>query len=265
MPITSKRVEGQSLFTSGNAAGATAIPEGFRRNGRPHRDGADESLADSTTVVAESSSGSPAHAEVAQPGGHAGEDLATSFARQYQTVLQIDEAVGRFEIKRRRTPEYVKLGGYGVELKEALGHGKWLPFLAEHAYAERTVQRGMRIYALFHDHVQDCMELTLEEAEQFGKKAEAEPKPKSKGGKRSEQQEKQLDEVLDDKEAHDDEAEDEAHEEKNELLWGILSEATAPGFDITDAEREAFDTFIASVGNEDRAVRVMLSRIWNMI
>ena len=52
---------------------------------------------------------------------------------------------------------------------------------------------------------------------------------------------------------------------KNELLWGILTEATDPGFVVSDAEHEAFALFMAAVGDEGRAVRVLLNSIWNMI
>ena len=61
-------------------------------------------------------SSDPVPAEVAQPSSSGpapkavGEDLAASLARQYQTVSKIHEAVARFEVKKRRTPEYLELG-----------------------------------------------------------------------------------------------------------------------------------------------------------
>jgi hypothetical protein len=228
----------------------------------------------------------------------AGEDLAASFDRQYQTVCKIDEAVSRFEIKKRRTPEYWELGRIAAQLKQGMGHGKWLPFLAEHGYAERTIQRATHIYVLFVDRQEECAALTLEQAEQVGKKAKKpDAEPKDQDGGTGQQGTETAPEVTSGSqeapetepplappatqqreaetaaevaggggEAQDEEGdEDEAREVKSELLWGILSEASDPGFSISDAEREAFATFMATVGDEDRAVRVMLHGIWNII
>jgi hypothetical protein len=229
--------------------------------------------------------------------GEAGEDLATSFAQQYKRVCRIDDAVARFEIKRRRTPEYWELGRIAEQLKKEVGHGKWLPLLREHGYVERTIQRALRVHALFRDCMEDCLELTLEQAEQFGKKPETEPKGQDGGTDQVDAEEapevngdnqeapevgpplapppiEQPDadhtaETADDKaEANGEEEDhdkDDANEVKSELLWGILAEAIDPGFTITDIERETFATFMAGIGDDDRAVRVLLHSIWNII
>ena len=63
----------------------------------------------------------------------------------------------------------------------------------------------------------------------------------------------------------EDKGEDEAREVKSEALWGVLAEATDPDFGITDAEHEAFSVLMAAIGDEDRAVRVLLHSIWNII
>jgi hypothetical protein len=253
---------------------------------------------------------SPLQASVAEPSSiivpaTAGNDLTAQFAQQYKSVCKIDDAVAQFEVKKRRTPEYWALGKIAVQLKDKLGHGKWLPFLAEHGYVERTIQRAMNIYTLFRDRKDDCAGLTLEQAEQTGKvkKPEAET-PRKRGGVPVAPATKQPEaatppEVTDgtgEAEGEDeapatehplaatatkqgetastaevnggedgDQDEDEAREEKTELLYGVLSEAIDPSFAVTDAEREAFASFMAAVGDEDRAMRVLLHRIWNMI
>ena len=232
--------------------------------------------------------------------GEAGEDLAASFARQYKIVCKIDDAVARVEIKRRRTPEYWELGRIAGQLKKEIGHGKWLPFLREHGYAERTIQRAMHIYSLFEDRKEECEGLTVEQAEQFGKKAgqpgmeskdqddgteqlDAETTPEVSGDNQEAPdaepplapppiEQPDVDHTADvtdngagtngEGEDHD---KDDANEVKSELLWGILSEAIDPDFAVTDSEREAFAVFVAGIGDDDRAVRVLLNSIWNII
>ena len=104
-----------------------APPSGPAQADEAHAPPSDLAPAD----VAQSSSGSPASAEVAQSPSNGlapetvGDDLTATFARQYQAVCKIDEAVAHLEIKKRRTPEYWELGRIAAQLKEKLGHGKW--------------------------------------------------------------------------------------------------------------------------------------------
>ncbi len=217
----------------------------------------------------------------------ASEGLVVNFAHQYQAVSRIDQEVARYEIKRRRTAEYWELGRLAAQLKEEIGHGKWLPYLGEHGYVERTVQRATYIYLLFKDRQEECTGLTLEQAEQFGKEAKK-PKSDSQGPRESTGRQGELGafepgernanppisgdhgdgEVHKENEDVDtacEEYEEDDYTVKSELLYDILSEAIDPAFSLTDAERDALDTLMASIGDEDRAVRVLLSRIWTII
>jgi hypothetical protein len=120
------------------------IPMGIRQPSSP----AQEEIADAPPsgpvqeAVAQESPDGSASAEAAESPSsgqeETGEDLAASFDRQYQAVSKIDNELARYEIKRRRTPAYLELGRIATRLKAELGHGKWLPFLAEHGYAFST-------------------------------------------------------------------------------------------------------------------------------
>jgi hypothetical protein len=192
--------------------------------------------------------------------------LADQFDERYQAVAKIDEAISRFEIKRRRTAEYWTLGQIAVAVKKSLPHGKWLLFLKEHGYVERTVQRAIRVYTLFADHEKECAELTLEQVERVGQKAK---KPKNKAPKKSvaenaaQGDEKEAETVAGtDNEPVLGEAGDLT---KAEILWEMIWQASDEGFETTDEEDEAFAAFMASVGDDARAVRVLIHRIQALI
>jgi hypothetical protein len=52
---------------------------------------------------------------------------------------------------------------------------------------------------------------------------------------------------------------------KQERLWALVGEVTTETFEIADADHRAFAAFVAAVGDEDRAIRVALCHIWDMI
>jgi hypothetical protein len=93
--------------------------------------------------------------------------LKARFEERYSAVLSSDREL--FAVQKRRTGDYWEFGKIATELKEAMNHGQWGPFLSDHKYVERTVQRAMRIYKLFMDNKEGCIALTVEEADSFGK------------------------------------------------------------------------------------------------
>ena len=230
-----------------------------------------------------------------------------SFGQHYYVAISDD--VELLSLNKRRTGDYWELGKDGTELKAQLPHGDWLRFLESHGYVERTVQRAMRIYKLFKNK-EECISLTVEEAENFGKAAEkaeedvakkagvagkqaldksrkdilAEAAKKIKarqdaekelldkrGGSGSEVGEEDGPAAGDESNAEsggeedaEDEDQDVDDEMKSDILWNLVGEVSTEGFSITDAEREAFALFAATVG-EERAVLVALYQIWAMI
>ena len=284
--ITSQRPECQLLLVSrGNGADATMVPNGFRPRAGDElgASAAKVIVVNDTTLEPDTDSPAVAGPKAAEEGAipsvaKAGEDLVVSFAHQYQAVSRIDDEVASYQIRRRRAAEYWELGRLADQLKEEVRHGKWLPFLAKHGYVARTVQRAIHIYLLFQDRQEECAGLTLEQAEQFGKEAKK-PKSESQGPRESTGRKGELGVLEPDEpkanppfsgdaggeEVHEGDSVVDEYEVKSELLYGILSEAIAPDFTLTDAEREAFATFMAAVGNDGRAVRVLLSRIWTII
>ena len=89
-----------------------------------------------------------------------------SFDRHYWTNCELDCVV--IGAERRRVFARFELGRIATKVKERLPHGKWLPWLDEHGYNARYVQRAIQIFVAFENHEEDLAGLTMTEALQFG-------------------------------------------------------------------------------------------------
>lgn len=249
--------------------------------------------------------------------------LKANLDQHYRAVVSTE--MEWLAIQKRRTGEYYDLGEVAIELKSQLEHGEWLPFLAERGYVERTIQRAMRIHKLFKGKRVECLDLTVEDAENFGKAAEEAEEEAARKASEAEKQalEKSRKELLEEAQKRAEERQGEEKElaatpaamrilrlpektdespldvepgkpgaavsgpggetgdvadgeevtegddqedpeVKSEILWGVISEV-ADGLEITDAEQEALAAFMIAVGDEARAVRLLLYQVWKLI
>ena len=115
-----------------------------------------------------------------------------------QGTAALDEFVAKFDkayqkvavAGRKAAPDYWTLGDEAVRLKKAVGqHKQWIPWLVEHNYVPRQIQRAMRIYRNFSPEKGGKeklveLKLTVEEAEHYGRTPkDGKKKAKSKWSK----------------------------------------------------------------------------------
>jgi hypothetical protein len=147
------------------------------------------------------------------------EQLIAKFDKAYQKV-----AAG----SRKQAPDYWDLGDEAIRLKQVIGqHGEWIPWLKKSKYVIRTTQKAMRICRNFSPEKGGRvklveLKLTVEEAEDYGRKKNGKKKAQSK--------------------------------------WAELL-AEAKTFDAKTAELQAWDVFLGKFPDPERAMMLALAKV----
>jgi hypothetical protein len=217
----------------------------------------------------------PQKARVADAGSR--DKLIDRLDQHYRAVVTNDLEL--FALHKRRTQANWELGEVAIALKALVPHGEWLSILKARGYVERTIQRAMRIYKLFKNKKEECIALTVEEAER-GESAEeasesvavqrprsqqalrrgASPRKPARRPEPDDQLEDNTDEVPDSGE----DSEADVYLERSEHLWGLVCDAGEQDLVLNEEERAACDTFLSQFKKQDRALCVLLYQAWRL-